>query len=153
MNNDMVPVQLTEAVPALIPSDPFAPGRRVIMMIDPTDRSLLARSANAVVQGKPNWEEYVGRVLKLRGVTLFIRQISPAEEVDVRYGIYIALHGANGEDIITTSKGVLDSLPLIGAAYGPPPWPNGVDVVLVRIKTGKHVMVSLAPAIPVSREE
>ena len=120
---------------ALIPADPFEGRRKIACFLDLSTPERVAQLGRAISLDPTEWIKHAGKCVDLIGLTAFTRQISPSGEIPVRYGPYLALHLADGTNIITASEGLIDDLPLLARAYGRPPWPAGVAVTLGRIRT------------------
>src|SRR5438105_6995158 len=139
MPNDLVPAPEPTETPALIPDDPFAGTRQIVVYLDIDTPARAAQLGRAVNANGSNADEYLGRCYQCVGLTVYSRQVSPDGEEPVRIGTYLAIHLADGDNIVMTGGGVLTALPLLKEAYGLPPWPEPVPITFTiqRTKSGR----------------
>lgn len=132
----LVPVNPAEDNGAMVPIDPFSARRSMVSYFDASTPGRIAQLGSAVQMPETNWEDFMGEVVTVVGMTFFTRRITKHEEFPVRYALYTAIHLQSGENIVTSSKKLLDDLPVIKRAYGEPPWPAGALFTVAKLKTG-----------------
>jgi hypothetical protein len=147
MSNELVPVAMDDTVPALIPANPFEGNSQVRIYFDCDTADKLGQIGRAIQIDTPNFPDSGLRTVEVVGLTLFTRPVTPAGEVPVRYGVYLALHCDGGDNYVTASGNALGLAAGLAAAYGPPPWPKGVTVTIGRApqRPGKIARIICAP--------
>lgn len=122
-----------------LPADPWAVERRLSTTLDLTTPENARQLGEATAGTHPKISDMVGKTLLVENATMFVRQVSNDKE-DFKEAAYLVLHLAGGAGYVEcASRGCIESLPYLAAAFGRPPWLKGCPVIV--LKKGRLIML------------
>lgn len=112
---------------------PIGPNQR--SSIEPITKAQKVQIARAMISQDFSAEETIGQTFAIRDVVCHVVDLPDPETGEVKHAIRTVLIGPDGSRIAAVSNGVLQSLEILSAAFGPPPWVDGLVVTLKEEKS------------------
>lgn len=112
---------------------PIGPNQR--SSIEPITQKQKVQVARAMISQDFDAAEVIGQTFSIRDVVCHVVELPDTETGEVKRAVRTVLIGPDGSRIGAVSNGVLQSLEILSAAFGPPPWVDGLVVTLKEEKS------------------